>query len=246
MTIHYHGTPITPRLAFDQLVGRHFCVSFMRPDQVARCHEIGQSVMLDNGAFTAWRAGTEIDWERYYAFCDRWLGYPTTWAVIPDVIVGDAEVQDALLAQWPFGHRGAPVWHMHEPIERLIRLAGEWPRVCIGSSSDYRSVMSAVWKARMDESWDALAKRGRLLPWIHMLRGMRTVGNRWPFASVDSTDIARNHSRAHNSPVEMANRWDAIQCPGVWAVEEPWALAARQQIRRRSRRNPAQLVLQEI
>ena len=49
--IHYHGTPITPIEVLYTLAGRHFCVSHMRPEDVQRCHNIGQGVMLDNGAF---------------------------------------------------------------------------------------------------------------------------------------------------------------------------------------------------
>ncbi|PLU16204.1 MULTISPECIES: hypothetical protein [Sinorhizobium] len=41
--IHYHGTPISPVAALLELAGRHFCVSFARPDDVVRCHQIGQS-----------------------------------------------------------------------------------------------------------------------------------------------------------------------------------------------------------
>lgn len=54
------------------------------------------------------------------------------------------------------------------------------------------------------------------MPNLHMLRGMQCSGRRWPFASVDSTDIAQNHSRPQNTPQLMANRWDAMQCPGIW------------------------------
>ena len=81
--IHYHGTPITPVRELLTLAGRHFCVSHMRPDDVTRCHQIGQSVMLDNGAFSKWKSGKQTDWESYYEWCDKWLDYPTTWAVIP-------------------------------------------------------------------------------------------------------------------------------------------------------------------
>ena len=121
--IHYHGTPITPRGVLGQLPGRCFCVSFARPEQIRVCHEIGQSIMLDNGAYTCWTAGIPADWPGYYTWCGRWLQYPTTWAVIPDVIDGDEHVNDQLIDQWPFGYRGAPVWHMHEPIHRLLMKA---------------------------------------------------------------------------------------------------------------------------
>lgn len=215
--IHYHGTPISPMTALYELAGRHFCVSYQTPQDVTRCHQIGQSVMLDNGAYSLWRSGTPTDWDGYYAWTDRWLDYPTTWAVIPDVIEGDSEEQGALLSQWPHGHsRGAPVWHMHEPIDRLCWLTSGWPRVCIGSSSRYAVVMSAAWQRRMDEAWNMLAQQNSRLPWVHMLRGMQLCGERWPFASVDSSDIGQNHNRPQNTPRSMADRWDAVQCPGLW------------------------------
>lgn len=216
MTIHYHGTPVTPMTALYDLAGRCFCVSFAHPQNITICHQIGQSVMLDNGAFSQWKIGKPTDWPAYYAWSDKWLSFPTTWAVIPDVIDGGHETQDALLRQWPFGQRGAPVWHMDEPIERLVELSENWLRVCIGSTARYADVLSDSWRERMDDAWNAIAARHQRWPWIHMLRGMSCSGLRWPFASVDSTDIARNHNRPQNTPRKMADRWDAMQCPAVW------------------------------
>jgi hypothetical protein len=214
--IHYHGTPITPISALLELHGRHFCVSHAAPDDVTRCHQIGQSVMLDNGAFSAWKTGKAVNWMKYYEWSDKWLDCPTTWAVIPDVITGSDEDQDALILQWPHGHRGVPVWHMHESIDRLVRLTQEWPKVCIGSSAEYSKVLSPEWVRRMDASWNALSRHHMRTPAIHMLRGMACSGRDWPFASVDSTDIARNHHRIQNTPLKMANRWDTVQCPHKW------------------------------
>lgn len=220
MTIHYHGTPITPAAALYELAGRHFCVSFYYPYQVRACHEIGQSVMLDNGAFSAFTKGKQVtDWSPYYAWADIWLDYPTTWAVIPDVIDAGSQEQDVLLKEWPHGQRGAPVWHMDEPIDRLLRLCDEWPRVCIGSTAEYWKILAPDWCERMDDAWNALASRHRRWPWIHMLRGMQLSGSRWPFASVDSTDIAQNHHRQQNTPRRMADRWDAAQCKAQWSPE---------------------------
>ncbi len=214
--IHYHGTPITPLTALYELSGRHLCVSHQAPQDVARVHQIGQSVMLDNGAFSKWKSGLPTDWPSFYAWCERWLSYPTTWAVIPDVIDGGSQVQEALLREWPHGHKGAPVWHMDEPLNRLLKLTEKWPRVCVGSTAEYAVVLSPSWERRMDECWNELAKRHRFLPSIHMLRGLQCSGHRWPFASVDSTDIARNHNRPQNTPRTMADRWDAMQTPGTW------------------------------
>ena len=214
--IHYHGTPITPVAELYTLAGRHFCVSHARPDDVKNCHAFGQSVMLDNGAFSAWKSGRATNWTGFYDFCDYWLQYPTTWAVIPDVIDAGAQMQDALLSEWPHKERGAPVWHMSEPIERLLRLCDEYPRVCVGSTDEYATVLSPAWCRQIDAAWDALSVRHRHLPWVHMLRGMQLSGREWPFASVDSTDIARNHHLPHRSAIKMANRWDAMQTPATW------------------------------
>lgn len=214
--IHYHGTPITPISALYELRGRHFCVSHAAPQDVSRCHQIGQSVMLDNGAFSKWKSGRETDWLAFYAWAEPWLSFATTWAVIPDVIDGGSQLQDALVREWPFGQKGAPVWHMDEPIARLLRLTGEWSRVCVGSTAEYSVVLSPAWERRMDECWNEIAKRHRFLPHIHMLRGMQCSGRQWPFASVDSTDVAQNHNRPQNTPRAMADRWDAMQTPGDW------------------------------
>lgn len=219
MVIHYHGADINPISALYEMAGRHFCVSFLYPSHVARVHSIGQSVMLDNGAFTAWRKKTEINWNKYYAWADKWLDCPTTWAVIPDVVEGGANEQDELIKQWPHSHKGAPVWHMHEPIDRLVKLTEYWPKVCVGSSAEYSTVLSDSWCHRMDVAWNAISQKHKRLPWIHMLRGMACSGKRWPFASVDSTDIARNHHLPHKNPRSMADKWDGQQCPFNWTIQ---------------------------
>lgn len=216
MSIHYHGTPISPVSVLYSISGRNFCVSHSAPQDVRRCHDIGQSVMLDNGAFSAWKKGKKTDWPGYYEWCDKWLDFPTTWAVIPDVIDAGTQEQDALIREWPHGKRGAPVWHMDEPINRLLRLCDEWPKVCVGSTDEYAVVLSDPWKRRMDEAFNEISVRHKRLPWLHMLRGMQLAGKRWPFASVDSTDIGRNHNRKQNTAKAMADRWDALQCPARW------------------------------
>lgn len=50
-----------------------------------------------------------------------------------------------------------------------------------------------------------------------MLRGMGVIPDRlYPFSSVDSTDIGRNHNRKQNTALSLANRWDGIQAPALW------------------------------
>jgi hypothetical protein len=68
----------------------------------------------------------------------------------------------------------------------------------------------------MDEAFNEVSARHRRLPWLHMLRGMQLSGLHYPFASVDSTDIAQNHHLPHRSARKMADRWDAMQTPARW------------------------------
>lgn len=106
---------------------------------------------------------------------------------------------------------------MDEPLTRLCRLVDDgWSRVCIGSTGEYAQLLTENWERRMDSAWDQITQVFNRTPAIHMLRGMQCAGKRWPFASLDSTDIGQNHHRTQNTPEAMANRWDATQCPPAW------------------------------
>jgi hypothetical protein len=212
--MHYHGTPITPRSTLLELAGRCFCVRYGEHRDVEVCHEIGQSVMLDNGAFPAYTKGLPTDWPGYYRFCEKWLEHWTTWAVIPDVIDGDEAANDALIAEWPFGDRGAPVWHMHENLDRLTRLCEEWPLVCIGSSGEFWKIGSPRWTWRMAKAMHAATDdKGVPRTRLHMLRGLQFAGGPYPFYSADSTNVARNAGQGRRSALGMAAEIDAKQTP---------------------------------
>lgn len=222
--MHYHGTPISPRSALFELAGRNFCISFAKPQDVGVCHRIGQSVMLDNGAFSVWRRDLEIDWKEWHAWAEPWLDTPTTWAVLPDSIEGGEEDNDALLREWKSVRNGVPVWHLHESLERLSRIVDEFGRVCFGSSGTYSVVGSDAWHQRVTLAFNVLVDDFGRVPWVHMLRGMSLVEDVYPFASLDSTDIGRNHNRQQNTPLGMANRWDGLQCPSRWSRVEQLTL----------------------
>jgi hypothetical protein len=205
--IRYHGTPLSPRSELWKLAGKSFCVSFADPRDADWCLDHGQMVMWDNGAFTAFTQGKTFDISSFYAWVEPRLGHPH-WAVIPDVIDGTVEQQRERIAQWPFGPwLGAPVWHLGLPIDWLLELAGEWPRICWGSSGEYWQVGSPGWSRRADEAWNALEARG-LRPWVHMLRGLALCGDRWPFASADSVNVARNYKDEPTCPERMARLID--------------------------------------
>lgn len=203
-----------------RMAGSFFCVSYAAPANIVAAHQIGQGVMIDNGAYSVWNRGLESDWPGYYRFCERWLEHWTTWAVIPDSINGDVSENDALIAQWPFGDRGAPVWHLHEPLGRLERLVEEWPLVCFGSSGKYSKPGNPPWRARMRMAMDiACDERGIPKTRLHMLRGLKFAPGPYPFYSADSTNVAQNHSRQHKLGEDifaLTRRIDAMQPPARW------------------------------
>lgn len=216
MTLHYHGTPITPRSELLRLAGKCFCVSFAEPRDAEWCLQNAQSVMWDNGAFTLHTQKRAVNWSQFYDWIEPRLSHPH-WAVVPDVIDGDIEENVALIEQWPHDKSmSAVVWHMAEPIDHLLRLCDlGFGKLCFGSSGRYWQVGGELWERRADEAFDALSHRG-LRPWVHMLRGLALCGDRWPFASADSVNVARNFKDTSTCPERMARRIDAIQCPPRW------------------------------
>lgn len=212
--IHYHGLPITPATAAVQAIsGGHAFVSFAHPVQLTIALEVAQSFAIDNGAFSAWRSGNPItDWGLYYDWIAELHRYPSfDFAVIPDVIDGGEADNDALLVEWPWKDRapwvGAPVWHLHESLDRLDRLVSGWPRICLGSSGDYAVIGTDAWWKRMSEAMDVICDRdGRPACKVHGLRMLDPdVFSRFPFSSADSTNIGQN--------VNIDSRWKGTYTP---------------------------------
>lgn len=191
-----------------EMVGRHFCVSHAHPQDLKVCLKIGQSIMFDNGAFSAFTKGKPVREQDYIDWLNPVLQHPH-WAIVPDVIDGTLEQQKNRLDNWVYPKElSAPVWHLGLPIDYLLELIDEWPKVCLGSSGLFWNVGGFAWRRRMDEVFDVLCKR-RFMPWLH---GLRMLGQTdWPLASADSTNVARNHSSRAEHPEMMASRIDAVQ-----------------------------------
>ena len=223
--IHYHGLPINPQTAALAAVGgRHAFVSFIDTHPLGLAVEACQSFAIDNGAFSAWRTGRPVtDWSAFYAWATECHKIPSCdFAVIPDVIDGDEAANDALLDEWPLPRWfGAPVWHMHESMERLERLANDWPRICLGSSGDYAVIGNSSWWGRMAEAMAVVCdSQGRPKVRMHGLRMLDPeVFSRLPFASADSTNIARN--------IGIDQRWTGSYAP---PTKEARAVLIRQRI----------------
>lgn len=202
--IHYHGLPITPETAAVKAVeAGHAFVSFRTPHQLGMAASVCQSFAVDNGAFSAWREGKPVaDWRPFYDWAAQCKLIPACdFAVIPDVIDGDEEANDELLAEWPLPvWFGAPVWHMHESLGRLERLAAKYPRVCIGSSGEYATVGTAQWWGQMARAMRVVCDdEGRPLCRLHGLRMLNPeVFTRLPLSSADSTNIGQNIGKDQN------------------------------------------------
>jgi hypothetical protein len=149
----------------------------------------------------AMRSGREWDeadrqlwWMAYYEWLEPMLFKPGRWAIMPDSPAAPSQLNDGLLNDWPFGRsRGAPVWHMDGPIERLARLCERYDRVCLGWIGDPKRepVGCEAYYRKMDE---VSALMGNTWHPLHMLRGT-LVAQQFPFVSVDSTSLAQNGHR---------------------------------------------------
>lgn len=194
---HFHGTPIWGNKGEVLNVcvrdGGAF-VSFARPDQIERCLKVCKEMGIDNGAFSHWVSGLEIDWERdFYPWLLRYVFHPkVTFFVIPDVIEGTEEENDRLIDSVPamFRAKAVPVWHLHESIDRLVRLCKQWPRVAFGSSGEYAAIRTKAWHRRMTEAFEAIRGIDVKIHGLRMLDG-RVLGN-YPLDTADSTNLASN------------------------------------------------------
>jgi len=221
--IHYHGTPITPRAQLLQMAGRHFCVSYFKPQDLKTCLTIGQSVMLDNGAYSSYTKKVPMDAAGYYRWLEPVLA-PPHWGVVPDAIGGSIEEQHYYLARFPahtFGYKNiSAVWHLHLPFSHLFFLVNAYPKVCLGSSGAYWKVGSAQWCARMDETFNALVKHFGKVPYLHGMRMLGQHSGDWPLASADSTNVARNFKRNTGNAEHMAAGIDAKQPAQNWTKKQ--------------------------
>lgn len=236
--IHYHGLPITPAtVAHRAIDAGHAFVSYAHPDQLTVAMEVCQSFAIDNGAFSAWKSGKAVDnWQGYYDWALNIKKVPSCdFAVIPDVIDGTEADNDALLNDCPLPNWfGAPVWHLHESLERLEQLANKYVRVCLGSSGEYSVVGTAQWWSRMGQAMRMICDdMGRPICKLHGLRMLDpAIFTKFPLSSADSTNIGRNvgidqHWKGNYTPPTkemraqvMRSRIEAHNAPVTWGFHQ--------------------------
>lgn len=239
--IHYHGTPISGDGidAAKFLKGRHALVSFAYQQSMPIVANACQSFVLDNGAFSAWTKGFTMDVKGYIYWVEKWHKHPGfDWALIPDVIDGDENANDELIDRWPKSMRGVPVWHLHESMERLQRLASEWSVVAIGSSGQWKSPGTDAWWARMALVMDAVCDDlGRPMCRLHGLRMLDPkIFSELPLSSADSTNAGVNAGSikrfgmyppptAGQRAEVIASRIEASNSSAVWVKSDQIEMA---------------------
>jgi hypothetical protein len=211
-----YGLPLNPTSALEQLAGSSFCVSYgtrqklgRQLDDAIRLVGKDQILLVDNGAFSAWKAGTDtMNDEAYLEGFASWANdilarCPQAIAVLPDVIDGTMEQNAQLVCETMTmfdSDRTMPIWHMHEPISFLLHLCEGFSYVGIGSSGAYANPATPKWHARIQEAfaaidkWEAESDGAFLRPRIHMMRA-QAQAHLYPFDSSDSTNVAMNHGR---------------------------------------------------
>jgi hypothetical protein len=207
--IHYHGGPLWPtKMAAELLHGRHGIISYYRPDQIRSLSQVLSSFIIDNGAFSAWRAKQLFNFDGYEAFVKMWGNTPNCdWYIIPDEIDGDEAANKRLVEEWAakqLACEGVPVYHMHESFEYLEWLVQNFRRICIGSSGQWPTPGAAKWHVRMQDIMGVVCDSdGFPRTKLHGLRMLDPrIFSLYPFSSCDSTNVARNagNDAAWNHP----------------------------------------------
>ena len=213
--IHYHGTPIggPGQDVARFLINRHALVSFEYQQHMGVVADVCASFVLDNGAFSVWKKGGRLDIDGYLKWVELWHRHPGfDWALIPDVIDGDEGQNDAFLSLWPENLKGygVPVWHLHESLERLDRLASSFKVIAFGSSGEYKTPGSPLWWQRMRQALNVVCDEiGRPRCKLHGLRMLNPkIFTELPLSSADSTNVGRN--------CNQLDRFGMYCAPSTW------------------------------
>jgi len=214
------GLPLNPMAALEELAGRSFCVSFHNKRNVEdaiRLVGADGMVMVDNGAYSIFRAGGKTydagmleEFEAWAA--DILARCPHAVAVVPDVIGGTEEENLELIRLWWLDpDRSMVVWHLNESLEHLTYLCEMgFAHVAFGSAGEhYWKIGTPAWHARVTEAlaaidrWVLEGEGCYVRPRVHMMRA-KSMLHLYDFDSADSTNVARNHGRHRGEPGHVA------------------------------------------
>lgn len=219
MIRHFHGTPIwgdRGRVLQTAIKDGGAFISYARPDQIEQCLIHSSKIAIDNGAFSAWKRGLSIDWSEFYMWLFRYYHHPKMdFFIVPDVIDGSEDDNDRLIDSVPdmFKGKAVPAWHMHESIDRLVRLCEKWPKVAFGSSGKYTEIRTKAWHSRMKEALTEIYGERDLKTKIHGLRMLdgRVLGA-YPIDTADSTNLACNVPKFAVKYPDLTRNVEAMEC----------------------------------
>jgi len=238
---HFHGTPIGGKR--EQVArfisGRFALVPFARPEDLPVVADCSRGFALDNSAFSIWKQGGKLDFKGVMKWYEEWSFHPRcNLIIIPDDIEGTEKDNDSLMGRFMKSTTrqmmtvAAPVWHLHESLDRL-RLLVKWRHLCIGSSGEFSSPKTVKWRDRMSEAMSVICDdKGRPKTRIHGLRMLAPeIVERYPFYSADSTNVVQNcdvlaRFGNYKPPTRwqrcevIAERIEQSQSPAVWVPGE--------------------------
>ena len=203
--IKYHGTPCSPmKVFYEAFTNKKVLIPYPRPDDLKRALEVCDSIILDNGAFSIWKKGIEVDWNKFYLWVETVVD-KIDFFFIPDVIDGTEEENNHLIADYFLRGKtkGVPIWHVNESLERLDNLMNSFDYIAIGSAGEYSQLNTPKWNSKMHEAMTVICdNKGFPKVKIHMLRCLDSrIFTKYPFYSGDSTNVAMNHNRKGWKPI---------------------------------------------
>lgn len=172
--------------------------SFLPTKAVPEIAKSASGLMIDSGAFTAWRKGTPINMSAYIEFLLN--GCPHHDAALTLDVIGDA---DASMTNWEFLHKLfnaiVPVWHEGDPIEHLDEYVAKSPLVALGRIEGRRSEQKTL------DFYDSAFNRREHA--YHALGNANPVQlEPYPFDSFDSTGWQRDAAYSNSA------KWPYNRC----------------------------------
>jgi hypothetical protein len=193
MRIYFTGAPLANAEYLELMEGRDVMFSYVfRKRGVWR--DLGRfgSVVLDSGAYSVWRKGTEVDLGEYAELCAELEGR-VEWYANLDAI-GDWRAGVRNLSRLEArGLSPVPVFHLGEPWGLLDDFVYGYPRVALGRGprTDFERMyrmLEFVFDRYTDDEGEPLAA-------FHGFRMTdRRLLARFPFESVDSTTWAAGNA----------------------------------------------------
>lgn len=183
MIVYYAGVDSNPKDIVDAFNAgaRHFMISYYywkkHRTPLRTIRQRGAHVMLDSGAFSAWKKGESINVEDYVNYIRA--GCVGKYVVLD--VVGDPEETD--FNQRTMEESGLypiPVFHIGSKWERLDMLAGKYPLIALGgtvgrSRTERETFFDEVFARHPETCYHGL---GMTIP---------ALMRKYPWMSVDST-----------------------------------------------------------